>query len=387
MIGVLLLSGIGCRPPRTVPPQRPALEIRYRPTPPPDDAGRWAVNALPDARWDAGLFTAVQSLLEAIARRDARLSPDVAALAAARAGYPGPARFASVLNGGALPAVLLADIRADTNGAPLDLALGRRVYADGVSLWVFGWSPRRVSVDPMPGAIPLDGGLTVRMDLDADVESRLFIAPPDGPVEELRIQSGVARWLDRFSAPGAYRMEVILGQAQRSEVALLFSVFVDGVPPPLPRLQQPVQPPPDPHQAEQALYTALAALRAERGLPPLRRFPLFEAFAREHAAFMGAHGVVRHQIPGVTDGVPARARQQTRPAAIHEESVAAAASVDEAMALIVGSPAHLKALLCADCTHVSIGAALEPVIDRPPRLFITWEMLRFPQGTPTPLLR
>ena len=27
-------------------------------------------------------------------------------------------------------------------------------------------------------------------------------------------------------------------------------------------------------------------------------------------------------------------------------------------------------------------AALEPVLDRPPRLFVTWELLRFPQGEP-----
>ena len=46
------------------------------------------------------------------------------------------------------------------------------------------------------------------------------------------------------------------------------------------------------------------------------------------------------------------------------------------------SPAHLKNLLCERCTHASIGASLEPVLDRIPRLFVTWELLEFPQGPP-----
>ena len=52
------------------------------------------------------------------------------------------------------------------------------------------------------------------------------------------------------------------------------------------------------------------------------------------------------------------------------------------MALVVDSPAHLAALLCASCTHATIGVALEPVVDRPPRLFVTWELLEFPRGEP-----
>ena len=31
---------------------------------------------------------------------------------------------------------------------------------------------------------------------------------------------------------------------------------------------------------------------------------------------------------------------------------------------------------------VSIGVALEPVLDRPPRLFVTWELMEFPHGVP-----
>lgn len=381
MLTLLILAA--CRPPTTV-PQRPALEVRYRPTEPSSADGQALLDRLPGARWDAGLSAAVGDLLAATADRTARIPPQTASLAAARVGFPGQARFARLLNGGGFPDVLLNDLHAAAGRHALDVALGRRDYGDGMTLWVLGWAPHVVEVDPMPALLALDEPLALRMETDRDLPSRLFLAPPDGPVEELHLRSGVHRWLDRFEVPGTYRLEVIVGQHVRSEVGLLFSVFVDGEPPPLPRLQAQPLPAPDPIRAENALYAALQVLRAERGLPPVRRFALFEPVAREHAALMAAHGEVRHSIPGVTEGVPSRARQQTRPAARHHESVAAAASADEAMDLIVDSPAHLRSLLCEECTHVSIGAALEPALDRTPRLFITWELLEFPQGQPRP---
>ena len=64
------------------------------------------------------------------------------------------------------------------------------------------------------------------------------------------------------------------------------------------------------------------------------------------------------------------------------ENVAASFSVEEIMDLTVDSPGHLSTLLCMDCTHVSIGAAIEPRQIKHPRVFVTWEMLRFPQGQP-----
>ena len=70
------------------------------------------------------------------------------------------------------------------------------------------------------------------------------------------------------------------------------------------------------------------------------------------------------------------------PGARHHEDVAAAATADAALALVADSPGHLRNLLCEACTHASIGVALEPVLDRPPRLFVTWELLEFPQAPP-----
>jgi len=339
---------------------------------------------LPEAQWDAGLRAATSELLSAATDRSARIPPAAAATAAARVGFPGQARFARQLNGGAFPEALLEDVYASQRGHPLDVAISRRDYGDGMALWVLGWAPHVVDLDPLPALLALDDQLAVRIDTEDDASSRLFIAPPDGTVEELHIKPGVSRWLDRFHVPGEYRLEVIVGEHVRSEVGLLFSVYVDRPAPEMPRLSAQPLPPPDPAAAERTLYAALQALRAERGLRPVERFPLFEPVAREHAALMAAHGAVRHRIPGVTEGVPTRARRLSRPAARHEESVAAAASAEEAMQLIASSPAHIRSLLCEDCTHAAIGVALEPTLEHTPRLFVTWELLAFPQGPPQP---
>ena len=379
-----LLLMVACRPPLTR-PEPVGPQVRYRPTAPPDAAAAWLVAEV-GGQWDAGLAAASGELLAAMQSRSARITPDRGALAAARAGYPGQARFARVLTGdGAQPEAVVADLLSDSGGRSLDVGLARRDYADGISVWVVGWAPHIAELDPLPSLLPLDAPLMLRVDLAQERDSRLYVAPPDGPVEELEIRSGVARVLDIFHTPGAYRLEVIAGENLQSEVALLFSVFVDRDLPTLPVLTDAPPPPPDPQRAEVALYAALQTLRGERGLPPVTRFPLFEGIAREHSALMAASGAVRHRIPGVTEGVPSRAEAVARPSARHHESVAAAASPEEAMALIAASPAHLRELLCAACTHASIGVALEPALDRPPRLFVTWELLEFPAGQPHPV--
>ena len=379
---MLLLLTLGCRPPVTPKPDGP--QVRYRPGEPADSAGQQLVDLVPGGQWDLGLTSAAEELMMMMRDRTARIPPEAASLAAARAGFPGQARFARQLTGGAFPQELVDQVLLSAGELPVDLGLASRSFGDGIVLWVVGWSVRVADLDPLPARIPLDGSLALRMDLltPTDAGSRLYLSPPDQPVEELTIRSGVARWLDGFSTPGAYRVEVITGEQQRARVALLFSVFVDTPPPPLPALLSEELPPPHPIESEAALYESLAALRAERGLQPLQRFPLFEGVAREHSALMAAYGVVAHRIPGVTEGVPSRAAKIAHPRAHHTENVAAAASAEEAMQVVIDSPAHLGALLCEECTHVAIGAALEPALDRRPRLFVTWEMLSFPQGAP-----
>jgi hypothetical protein len=65
--------------------------------------------------------------------------------------------------------------------------------------------------------------------------------------------------------------------------------------------------------------------------------------------------------------------------------VAVATSAEDALSLVMDSPGHLRNLLCESCTHASIGVALEPVLERRPRIFVTWELLAFPDGAPRPI--
>ncbi|MFT4979575.1 MAG: hypothetical protein ACI8S6_005487, partial [Myxococcota bacterium] len=159
---VVVVVAAGCRPPAAV-PERSLLEVRYRPGEPGDASGRELLERLQRAQWDDGLHTATGELLAATADRSARIPPSVAAAAAARVGFPGQARFARQLNGGAFPTVLLDDVRAAGRRRPLDVALSRRDYGDGMTLWVLGWAPHVVDLDPLPALLALDEPLALRM--------------------------------------------------------------------------------------------------------------------------------------------------------------------------------------------------------------------------------
>jgi hypothetical protein len=215
---------------------------------------------------------------------------------------------------------------------------------------------------------------------------RLFLAPPDGPVEEMNLASGTTRWVDRFHAPGEHRLEVVADHRGVAQVLLLFSVFVDAAPPEPGRMVGGL-PAPHPAEAEDALYDRLNALRRARGLPAVRRFSLFESPAREHSALMAAEGRVAHKVAGQSGGVPEAATNLALPRARFHENVAAAYSAVEAAHLVEDSPGHLRNLLCPTCTHASIGVALEPALGRQPRLFVTWELLEFPEGEPQRIMR
>lgn len=368
------------------------MQFRQDPQPASEEAG-WLLSRVPGASWDAGLARATNTLAMAAIDRGSRLTPRATAAALAESGYPGHAIFLREYNGGAMPSFLAEQLAqvALSRDQPVDVSLSRRDYGDDTTLWLAGIAHRPVTLDPVPRDLALDQALPIQVNLPegfpAD-EIALFVAPPDAPVERHLLNDGVALWLDSFHIPGAYRLEVVTSTEDSAQVVLLWSHFVDQPPPtlaPLPRAEPEA---PDVDASTEALYQALAELRYKAGLPPLTRFPLFEPLAREHAALMAANNVVDHSIDGVTPGVAVRARSQFHPKALHREDVAAAASWQEAMDLLTLSPGHLQNLLCTDCTHATIGAALEPVIaDRTPRLFVAWELLQFPNGEPKPIDR
>jgi len=396
--GLILGLVLACGGLRSVETPASAM-IRYQPADPSNEYASMLIQAVPGGQWDLGLAHASQELLSLATDRGASLNPPAISLAAARAGFPGQARFSKTVNGGAFPADMVdriseAALHEVSVPSPLaaagatgtvDLGLAVRTFSDGMSLWIVGWAPHLADPDPIPRDVELDGSLGISVDLDASSRARLFMAPPSGAVVEMELNSGVIRWLDDFHEPGAYRFEVVADRGRQVQVALLFSVFVDSEPPSNSRLTRISVEAPNPHQAEEWMYEAVNRLRAEHGLAPLKRFEVFEGIAREHSALMAASGVVAHVIGGVTPGVPIRAEDYAHPRAQHFENVAAAASAEDALSLVVDSPGHLRNLLCETCTHASIGVALEPVLERRPRVFVTWELLAFPQGAPRPI--
>ncbi len=388
-LALALVPALGCpaagppagRPTALAVPKDEGPTVRHRPWGEPGIAAP-LVAAIPDAQVDAGLQAAGQELLSRIVEPAAAIDPIAVSRAAARAGYPGPVRFIKILNNGAFPSQLAETLSVAAQGAPVDITLHRRDWSDGTTLWLAGWAPRLATLDPLPRALQLDDPLALRVETALPGELRLFVATPDGPVHTSPLSGKAARWLDLFHTPGVYRIEVVAEVDGRARVLLLFSVAVEAELPPPAHMAAGQLPPPDPIQAEAELYAALDALRAAHGLPPVVPFDVFTGIAREHSAFMAAAGRLGHRLPGITEGVERKADAVAFPKARFYEDVATAHAAAGAHALVVDSPGHLRNLLCETCTHATIGVALEPVLDRPPRLFVTWELLEFPHGLP-----
>ena len=357
------------------------VEVRHRPVaePAPGLPAR-LVAELPEATWDAGLAQAASELVSLASPHHTWINPGTASLVTARAGFPGQARYARALNGGAWPNELL-DLVVEVEG-PVDVALVRRTFEDGLVLWILAWAPHVAEIDPLPLWVPLDSPIGLRVDMAQTGDAHLFLAPPDGPVAEMSLTDGLARWVDLFHTPGPHRLEVVVDRGRTQEVVALFTIFVDS-PPPKP---EPLGPPMVDHRAvailELELLDSLNALRRSQGLTPVAPFPLFAPLARTHSRLMATAGQVRHELPGMSPGVPAMAEALAHPRAIHHESVAVSWTPAEAQALVVDSPAHLRSFLCESCTHAAIGVARETGAGAAARLFVTWELLAFPQGIP-----
>lgn len=364
-----------------VPNQVRQQQVRARPWGA-SDLDQLLINTVPDARADAGLASAGRELLGRIVEPTAAIDPIAVSRALARAGYPAPARFVKVLNGGAFPEQIADTVAALSAGAPVDVTLLRRDWSDGTTLWLAGWAPRRAELDPIPLHITLDESVPIRVETEERGQLRLFVSQPNGPVHEFQISGEASRWVDVFHSPGVYRMEVVAEVHGRARVILMFAVAVDATLPPPDHMSETQLPPADPVAAEARLYALLDELRLAHGLPSVRQYDTFEPLAREHSAFMAAEGRLGHVLEGVTPGVAFHADTYAYPKARFFEDVATAHSAEAAHALVVDSPGHLRNLLCEACTHVSIGVALEPVLDRPPRLFVTWELMEFPHGVP-----
>ncbi len=369
--------------------------VRLRPiNTPPHAAAATLLRRVPDSTWDAGLARSTSLLAAATTDRLALITPTATHASQGIAGYPGHARFIRTLNAGEFPddlAEALA-VSALRRAQPVDVGISSRSYGDGVTLWIAGIAHRPLLLDPIERDIELDTMVPVSIEAvnpesNADPflsipDPVLFVSPPSGPVRRLRLSLDHARWVDGFSEPGQYGMEVVAQTGGTTQVLLQWQHFVESEPPNI-RSTAPVQTEGvDPIEATSAIYRAVNELRVARGLHELERFRSFEPLAREHAAFMAHTGVVDHTIANVTTGISTRARSQFHPGAKHRENLAAASSWQEALNITTLSPGHLDNLLCQACTHLSVGVAIEPVEVQSARIFVVWEMLEFPQGIP-----
>jgi hypothetical protein len=385
---LVALFVVACRPPVPAPVAARGVEVRFRPgAAPPADVAR-LLERVPSASFDEGLQRAVELLLAAARAPSSRISPEASADALTAAAYPGFARFSREYNGGAFPEDL-ADALANAaleRDQPVDLALARRNFSDGTTLWIAGFAHRPLLLDPLPRDLAPDDLLPVQVEATVKLPPlTLFVAPPDGPVRVMPMPKDEALWVDGFHLPGETRLEVVSDAGGDAQVLLLWSALVDTAAAPPETLPLASAKPLDPIAAAESLYAALTDLRAQAGLPPLTRFPAFEPLAREHAATLAARGQVAHVLPGQSPGVASLARARFHPQAKHLEDIAAAFTWQEAQALVELSPGHRRNLLCETCTHMSVGVALEPSIDAVPRLFVVWELLSFPNGEPTPI--
>jgi uncharacterized protein YkwD len=377
-----------CKPPIVI--VQPKIDIRYRTVDgvyytdyEHSEEEMWVQNYFSKGFVDLGLKKAAEELLGSLRKPTLFLTQSAVQLATTRNGYPGQARFAKVLNTGNYPDELIDMIDKDVQGRPFHYTIVRRTYGTGMNLWLVGWAPQIISVDPVKRDIPLDGSIGLRVSGNSN-QSTLLLTNPEQDVEVMPLLPEAYRIIRKFSIPGAYRFEVITENHKQNiqEVALLFSVYVDEKPPPPERLLTRDAEVENPLDAENWMLEELNALRIQKGLVPLRKFKLFVPLARSHSAWMAAEGVIAHRISGVTKGVDYHAEMLAHPRARHFENVAAAYTAKEAWHLAINSPGHLQVFLCKTCTHVSIGASVEPVINSKPRLFFTWEVLEFPQGEP-----
>ena len=236
-------------------------------------------------------------------------------------------------------------------------------------------------MDPLPRTVPLDNGVTVRVDRVTKGDARLFVAPPDGPVAELSMTSGVARWVDGFDVPGEYRFEVVAEEKGQGRVALLFSVFADMQPPRMPAAPEPPRAAPDPREAEAFLFEELNALRRTHGLRPVQPFPQFDTINREHSALMGHTRIVAHNLPGYGT-VEKRAAAFAHPRAEHHQNVAGAPSAKDALAMVRLSPCSPQELTLR-AVHPRVNRCVPRAGAGPDSAAVChWELLEFPQGPP-----
>jgi uncharacterized protein YkwD len=228
---------------------------------------------------------------------------------------------------------------------------------DGEHVLVALAMANRLRLDPIQttarsgDAIQLRGGA-----LQHDGPVEVLVATPSGTVETLT-QSDDGSFDTSFNLEesGLYRFE-ILAEINRSPTVLaLFPVTVGGGQPP------PLVPPgqtTSPSDARVVLKRLVNETRRGVGVNELAYDERLEAAAQSHADSMVRSTFFSHRDPSGR-GPAERVVAQGMESPLVLENLAMATTAEQTFATLLESPAHLRAMLHANTTHVGIGIATQ----------------------------
>ena len=251
---------------KALPPQ-----VRYRPSEPSRPEVQQLIQKVPNTRWDRGLQSATDALRSVLVSPISPITIEASRVATDRAGYPGQVRFAKLLNGGAFPDNLLTELKRDARQFDVDVAIARRDFGDGGTLWLLAWSPRLVSLEPLPRDLSIDSALPFYVELSEEQTAMLYISSPGQPIRTIQLLGNAHRLLKEFYVPGVHRLEVVTEARKEHRLHCSFR-WVDQEAPELNPILPSKQPVANPRDAEKWLLAETNRIRLEHGLHSLEPF-------------------------------------------------------------------------------------------------------------------
>lgn len=255
-------------------------------------------------------------------------------------------------------------IAAHAQLRPTHLGMGAAKMADGsfVVVAIFG----RVAVEwaePLPTSVPAKTHLRLRGRLLQGLDHpQVHVRPPGGIPVRLPLRREGADFVAELylHTPGRTVLEVMGVGAQGPEVALLGHIYVGQAIPSLAELREA-----EVEDLDAAgMRAELDALRARRGLRPLRPDPRLDEVARMYAEELIASDRFAHVSPESGE-VGDRLRRAGYSFRVAGENLGEGPTAGAAHRAILQSPAHLSAVLEPRFDAIGIGIARTRVGERP----------------------
>jgi uncharacterized protein YkwD len=208
--------------------------------------------------------------------------------------------------------------------------------------------------DPIPRAPPVGHMLVVKGQVGPRFSSsQLYLAKPDGSIEEKTISSRRFEATYALSAPGEYRLEIDGGDQTDSFVVANLPLYV-GVPELMPASINAV--PLTPEQTKSKLLALLNGARKTAGREGVEPDDELDEFALTHAVDMAQNSLVRHN--SLTLGtLENRYRRSGIRASLFGENVDLTDTAERAVDSLLARPRERLVLLRSGFTHVGIGVA------------------------------